>query len=229
MELLTEFNVLHILMKTKKKYTMKKSLLPLFFSMFTIGTACSQFSMLLEAGGNYGKSSITKNEIIDHTNITSYYLAAVPKFGITKRLKVIGEIQYSLEGSQLEFVSFGFPTTSSYRQHFFRLIPGLQLKVIGPLSLIGGLNIGYAVLETWENHDGMQEVNENFRGFKKGDFGTLLGINLNVSGINIIAKYNYGFKNLSSITWTDSDGNSLDDLVVKTRFLQVGLGYEFGS
>ncbi|WP_235296162.1 outer membrane beta-barrel protein [Portibacter marinus] len=205
---------------------MKRFVLSIWLFILFIGTSYAQFSLLVEGGGNYGKASVFETNILEHDNILSYYMGVIPKFALTNNIKAVAEFQYSREGANIQN---GTDEDFKIRQHYVRFIPGIDLRIAGPISLLGGLNIGYAAAQTIRQDGVLITSNDRVEQFERSDYGLLLGANANFSGLNFSIKYNYGFRNLNKVDITDQDGNNIDDVSVKNRFLQVGVGYEFGQ
>ncbi|GLR15762.1 outer membrane beta-barrel protein [Portibacter lacus] len=194
---------------------MKRLIFSLVLSFVTISFCTGQISFLVEGGANYGKATLSKNDLIKNDNIIGYYLSGTPKFNLTNRLALQSEFQYSLEG-------YGFNGISGQTKnnfHYIRVIPGVELKIVGPLRIIAGLNYGYLALAKTQDGDPISKG-----AFEKNDVGLLAGINLTFSNVNIAIKYNYGMNSISETQLTDFEGKNLD-LKTKNRFLQVGVGY----
>jgi len=206
---------------------MRITCLILFLVLASIKPLSSQISFLFEGGANFGKAQASENELFKNENIVGYYLAATPKFSLTNRLRAFGEFQYSLEGAESTYFE---PSQEmlSYRQHYIRAIPGLEMKLTGPVSVLAGLNVGYAAIELSGSSTGSTAINPEFRFLKRLDYGLLTGLNINVLGLNIAVKYNYGLRDLNDINYTDINGNIIENIQLRNRFLQVGVGYELG-
>lgn len=206
---------------------MKQLFLSFFMSMFAFGMANAQLTFLLEGGANYGSTKITENDIFDSENIVSYYVAVTPKLQLLSRLNAFGEFQYSVEGANVEpLIS---PDGSlKYRQHYIRIIPGIEVNLLKPLSVIAGLNMGFATVTTAKDTQGSVFVDTRAFEHDKSDYGLLLGANLNINAVNLVIKYNYGLDNVNELNLTNIDGDSIGVVNFKNRFLQVGIGYEFG-
>ena len=140
---------------------------------------------------------------------------------ISKWLMAQGEFQYSLEG----YESDGILGHLEHNMHYIRFIPGLAVRIIGPLNLIGGMNFGYLALV-----DGGKERNRftfSREFYRKTDLGILAGFNIEVAKINLVIKYNFGLVSISDNANTVQYFMGPLKIYAKNRFLQVGLGYRF--
>ncbi len=196
------------------------------------GFASAQIDLILEAGGNYGQSKLLNKHdvelVFDHNNIMSYYVSAIPKVELLNKLTAFAELQYSVEGlnNQKKDDHPAIQESFDERFYYFRFIPGAELKLLGPFHAIAGLNFGYAFVQTIGDSDGWSVVNSNFNLRKRNDYGLLLGVNFKIKKINLAIKYNYGLNDINNLTYTDIDGNFLEGISVKNRFLLIGIGYK---
>jgi opacity protein-like surface antigen len=203
---------------------MKSFFLGMTLSLVFICNAGAQFSLLVEGGANYGKTKIFNEDLgnlISNDEAVGYFFSVVPKYQLTNLFKVNLELQYSLEG--YESMNFGPPAIADL--HYIRVIPELELKILGPLSVFAGINIGYLAVENIVSKDNQASLNNAVKFSKDVDFGILSGLNVNIVGFNFSLKYNYGLRDINNFNWTDHDGWIIDAITTKNRFLQVGVGY----
>jgi hypothetical protein len=120
-------------------------------------------------------------------------------------------------------MNFGPPAVAGL--HYIRVIPELELEIFGPVSVFGGLNLGYLAVESVVDKETSISLGENLDFTKSTDVGVLGGVNINIAGLNLSLKYNYGLRDINSLKWTDHDGWIVDNIAFKNRFLQIGIGY----
>ncbi|GLR15761.1 outer membrane beta-barrel protein [Portibacter lacus] len=195
---------------------MKNLLLTIIVSLISISVGFSQYALQIEGGVNHGKVAVTQTDIYQHENITGGYLSLMPQYSLNNRMNLRSEFQFSIEG-------LGFENGYKHNLYYVRVIPGVELKVLGPLSVLGGLNIGY--IATTGGCTGGSSFKIPKGTYKSSDLGLLTGINYTMNKFNLAVKYNFGLTSIIDINVTDVEGIVVDQGLGKNRFLQVGLGY----
>ncbi|GLR15760.1 hypothetical protein GCM10007940_03750 [Portibacter lacus] len=178
---------------------------------------------MIEGGANYGKAKLTKNDILNNENILGYYISGIPKYKLTNRFTLQSEFQYSVEGFGLGDGYSPHPIDQKHNLHYIRIKPELELGIMGPFSVIGGLNYGYLAFATIQNGNSSSKVSKGT--YDNDDLGILAGFNIALYKFNIAFKYNYGVASIFDLNLTDIQGSDLGQVKAKNRFLQVGVGY----
>jgi hypothetical protein len=203
---------------------MKNLSLILIFSVAFFFSINAQFSVLFHGGINYGKTTQIGSDVQEiHRNqsIVGYFLAAAPNYQLTNLIQTGVEFQYSLEGYRTQSFGIDFST----HLHYIRVIPQVQLKVFRPLHFLIGANLGYLGSHTVKSPNVERTSIPSDFAHDKFDFGLLTGFNLNIKGVNLSLKYNYGLKSIDNISFGHQLPGPGAGIDLKNRFLQVGLGY----
>jgi hypothetical protein len=203
---------------------MKRLFFFFLLSMFFCSSINAQFSLLLEGGANYGKTTFTGAKIpfiIENENILGYYFMIAPYYQVHERVEVGLGLQYSREGYRFDALG----DRHAMHLHYAKVIPELRLKVLGPIGILAGINIGYLTAEKFkEGENALFMPVTLFLRHNEFDFGLLAGLNISIAQINLSIKYNYGLQAIDTLRIPNRDGN-IEETFLKNRFLQVGLGY----
>ncbi len=201
-----------------KKYLI--ALIVLFSFSYTIN---AQLSLILEAGSNFGKSEFQNLPHIETLNKYGFYFAAIPSLNLPGNFAANAEIQYSQEGFHA-----GNETTWDAKYHYLRIIPELEYQFLELIGLYGGVDIGINVGEEVKN-PGQGNWLKNSDFIKNNDLGLLLGVRVEIRKLSFDVKYNFGIKDINSITYTDIEGFPIEGVTQTNQVLQFGVGYRIGK
>jgi len=192
----------------------------------SLSTLSAQFSFGVEAG--YNRSTLTDDfpadftTSIDISEKDGFYFGLTPTFSLTKKLSLLAEVQYSQEGHKVNL------TDGQFKNIRLRILPQLEYRLIKPLGLLAGLNVGFQLSE-------LAKVGENpwedtvTSSLSSNDAGFTVGARIHVNKFHITARYNQGLKNINELTFTDMNGNPIGEVALKSQHYQIGIGYTFGK
>lgn len=183
--------------------------------------AHAQFSINISAGLNYSNLNLGfTNKIDNSTSGFGYYGSITPSFRFNKSLAVGLEIQQSMD--RYNYNGF-FHNASIF--HFGRLIPQVNLKMIPSLGIIFGGNIGYKLidLERINTTPFPTQVLNDMN--NKYDFAAIFGVEYDIQKWYVNLRYVYGFQDLYNVATTGEVGAFFVASGVRTRIVQLGLGY----
>lgn len=190
----------------------------LFFGKSSI----AQDNMLIgiESGINFSTQKADIDNEIDYGYLAGIHTGLSGAYSLTEKWFININFQYSQEGLKTNNVQ-----DAQIRLHYFRFIPSIEFKPISCLALLVGINSSILIGERIRSGD-EGAWNRTVVGInKRFDSGGQVGTRFYIKDFYFSANYYLGLNNILNVTYTDENGNPLDDASVKNRNFQLGLGY----
>ncbi|HMG16622.1 MAG TPA: outer membrane beta-barrel protein [Saprospiraceae bacterium] len=185
----------------------------------------AQVSIAPNMGVNISKSLFT--EYFFPTKYSTYfYGGAIVKYNISEKLAIQTALQYSQKGYHKEAGDFEV-LLPEVRYSYLDIQPTIEFKVIDFIGIYGGINYGIKLKEEYKFPGSDWFNGSNNKTIKDYDFGGLLGIRYYYNNFFINAQYNQSFLNISTLHFTDAQGNEKDYASQKNSTFQFGVGYFF--
>jgi len=183
--------------------------------------ACAQ-SVSLHLGSNWSTvsgSNAGPERFFQHSPTAGISLSSDG----SKRLQKSIEIQYSVKGYRTRgavvddiFYINGY---SNFRQHYIDIIPYFSLALNKRFDLIGGGNIGFKILETYNGIETLVPQHNTF------DIGIIGGLKFSFERYSLRFIANQGLTDSpNNIFVTDNDGNTNRLLKYRNYNVQLTLG-----
>jgi opacity protein-like surface antigen len=170
-----------------------------------------------EAGLNLAN---VQNDGVDHKARTGYRLGGFVQVPLTDNWVLRPALQYSLKGFRQPATQFNGEATVSL--HYLTLPLLLGYQPTKDLTILLGPEAGVLASATAKSDAGNNDLSNIYRKF---DLGVDLGLNYLLSKrIGLDLRYNYGFKDLFHVIYTDTNGNITGQgKAGANRVLQIGL------
>ena len=183
---------------------MKKFLIIAIVSgVFTWNAQAQDVKFGVKAGANFSNVKVSTDfGGVTPDGATSFYVGGLADIGLTDKIHIQPELQYSIEGSKDADVSFvNVPVMLKYY-----IIEGLNVQAGPQLGIL---------VDAEGGTDGLKSTNLGF------NFGAAYEL---VGGFFVDARYNLGLSDISDI---ETDPGFSGDVSVKTQGFQLGVGYRF--
>ena len=183
---------------------MKKLLFFLMISgVFVWNVQSQDLHFGVKAGANFSNLKISTDfGSASPDGATSFYVGALADIGFSEKFHVQPEILYSMEGAKDADISF------------LNIPVMLKYYILGGLNIQAGPQIGI-LLDAEGGTDGL----------KSSNFGVNFGAAYELAGgFFVDARYNLGLSNITDIS---GDPDILEDISLKTKGFQLGVGYRF--
>ena len=169
--------------------------------LFIASAAQAQVKFGIKAGGNFASVRFIEEDI-SRARLGIYAGVAV-EFPVATQLVLRPEVMYSSKG-------FGFKASAdnlagSQRLNYITFPVLLGLYPTKKLCLLAGPEFGYLSKAVTRSQEITQDNTAFYRRF---DIGIDLGASYNLTKqISLEGRYNYGFKDLANVVFTDNNGN----------------------
>jgi hypothetical protein len=141
-----------------------------------------------------------------------YHFGVFYRAGLTERLSLIPELQFSMKGAKYVDEYYG---DVKVKVGYLELPVLLSCKVIDKLSIEAG---PYVALN----------VSDEFGIFEDLDAGAIAGLRFNISEkLGVVGRYCYGITAASKISFRDSNNVPMGEVKEYHRNIQVGVTYSF--
>ena len=185
----------------------------------------AQFSVAPNVGVN-----ISRNIFSDYAFPTKYstyvFGGAIVKYDLTNKLSLETALQYSQKGYHKDAGDFEV-LLPEVRYSYLDIQPIIEYKPYTFIGIYGGINYGIKLKEEYK-FSGSDWINgNNNKTIKDYDFGGLLGLRYYYNNFFISAQYNQSFINISTLHFTDDQGNDKVSATQKNSTFQFGIGYFF--
>lgn len=207
---------------------MKNAILIAFLLTFGITEPIfGQMGLSFSAGVNNSNCTFKKFEETTPKARFGYFFGVAPSYQISKKMLFQVDVQYSLRGYDID--NENNPTVSGVRYRYLDIIPEVEFSIHKYLALGFGANYGIKLNEQFKTNENgnWSTVSDGLEVIKSTDFGLTGKIKANYKNIFGFVRYNLGLKNISDLTFTDSNGQNIEDAKQLNRNLQIGVGYTF--
>lgn len=185
--------------------------------------ANAQLSISAGGGANFSNVSIKNIESLRPNTATNFFISVRPEFGLTDKLNVGLDIQFSRKGYNNEVSNN--QDISGYRFQYLDLIPQVQYKIIKQLAIYGGLGIAiqtsekYNIGEVWK-----ESVNKLS---KSSDFNYVAGLRIfPVEKLGVHIQYASSLTSITDLVFVDDQGQIITDTKILLNNLQIGITYK---
>jgi Outer membrane protein beta-barrel domain len=210
--------------KTKSK-TMKKSILLSFISFVLTHGIFGQFAFGVSAGINLADAKFTNIEGIDPLTVVCPFGGIDAGYALNSKLSLVADLQYSQKGYRLEHDAPIDDTKLRYS--YIDIIPQMECRLIEPVSVAIGFNIGFNIGEAQKIGDGDWIDLEKYDAVTSTDFGLAATVKGYIKDLFLFVRYNHGLKNVVNVTYVDINGQTIPDVKQKLSHIQIGAGYMF--
>ena len=204
---------------------MKKSILLFFISFFLTHGIFGQFSLGMAAGINLADVKYTNIEGIDPMTVVYPFGGIVAGYSRSSKLSLVADLQFSQKGYRLEHDEPIDDTKLRYS--YIDIIPQVEYRLIEPLSVAVGFNIGFNIGEAQKIGDGDWIDLEKYDVVTSTDFGLAATVKGYIKDLFLFVRYNHGLKNVLNFTYTDINGQAIPDVKQNHSNIQIGAGYNF--
>lgn len=207
------------------KLIMRHTVTILTILFFFSSNAIAQFTVGVEAGGNYSYWQPKGEGTLKTEGKYGYYIATSPGYKFNNLITGVLNLEYSNRGivfSELGNLN-GEPIQQNITENYARISPQIHLSPIKNLVLILGPEFGFSVNE-FSSSRGFSHVKSEIKFLNDLDLGAVIGTRIFIKNFFITAKYFHGFNDVSNLDFTDEYGNLIKEHQ-KNRNIQVGIGY----
>jgi len=194
-----------------------------FFCLLLTEYVHSQLNIYVGGGANFSNVSIKNIESLHPNTATNFFISARPEFGLTDKLNVGLDIQFSRKGYNNEVSNN--QDISGYRFQYLDLIPQVQYKIIKQIAIYGGLGIAiqtsekYNIGEVWK-----ESVNKLS---KSSDFNYVAGFRIfPVEKLGVHIQYASSLTSITDLVFVDDQGQIITDTEILLKNLQLGITYK---
>jgi len=205
----------------KKSGLMKNIKLIILFWLTSSNFANSQLALHVGGGLNYSKLEVP---IIESNYSSDYFLNIRPEFSFSEKLKLSVDLQYSRKGFLAQNTMSGgfFPQASEFT--ILDFIPQLEYRFIYQLGIYTGIGAGVNVYEKTKINEVWQKATNRF--VDKVDLGLIVGARWNILGKFFVhGHFASSLNNLSSIEYTNQNGDPIVQTKTAFRNFQLGVSY----
>lgn len=203
---------------------MKKIIVITFFlALATLESANGQINIHFSAGANNSNCKFENHAGISLKSNWGYFMGIAPGYQINDKIQFITDFQYSLKGyNSNQGNDFTGP---EFRYSYIDIIPEIEYKIWNHVVLGAGIN--YSIKTEEKIKIGNEDwINTNdIKTIKSSDFGMTGKVKVFYKNIFGFIRYNLGLKNIANVTFTDDNGQDLDQGKQLNRNLQIGIGY----
>lgn len=196
----------------------------LCFSLFIILFSQSlnaQISIAPTIGINISKS-IFSNYDFAVKNSSFLFGGVNVKYDLNEKISVQTAIQYSQKGYHKEPGDFEV-LLPEVRYSYLDILPVVEYRPYKLIGVYGGFNYGFKMNEEYKFPE--SQWSESNKTIKDYDLGGLLGIRFYYNNFFLNVHYNQSLLNISTIHFTDAQGNEQNGASQKNSTIQIGLGY----
>ena len=187
----------------------------------------SQFSISVEAGGNYSYWHPKGDGLLKTEGKTGYYIATTPSYKFNDLITTGLNLEYSNRG--IVFSGFGslngVPVKQNITENYARISPQIHISPFKNLAILLGPEFGFSINE-FSKSMGNPSVKSETKFLKEQDLGAVIGTRYFLKNIFLTAKYFHGFSEVSNLNYIDEQGNQINGHQ-KNRNIQLGIGYRF--
>lgn len=197
--------------------------------LLTIATFPALGQLKVHLGGGINLSDINYSNLtsdfsaLDSTETSAnIYISARPEVGLTEKLSVSLDIQFSQKGFNNNNQSSNNP--GEYKFQYLDLLPQIQYLIIRQVSVHGGLGLAIRTSEKYKFNDVWQETKTRFS--DRTDPTYVFGVRFYpIKKLSLQLQVAGSLKNFSVLEFTDSVGNELD---IRSRLtnIQIGMAYQ---
>jgi hypothetical protein len=203
------------------------------FCFLTLTIVITSFTSIAQkigfvAGVNSSTQEFGKLIQINAEPIIGAHLGAIVSTPLVGRLTFSGELLYSQKGYKSN-TQGQLQVLSDQRINYFEAIPELNIKIYGPISVGFGGALAFKMSEKIRIGDSDWAKAEPSQ-FKNSDVSLTGKVKVTIGDLFFQARYIYGLSNVSTLEFTDPNGNPLDvneDAFFNNRTLQLGVGWMF--
>lgn len=204
---------------------MKRIILITFLLAFGITESMyGQINLNFSSGMNYSNCKFEEFEGVSPQGRFGYFIGIAPSYQISEKIQFQVDFQYSLKGydtaNESNFIA------SDFRYAYFDIIPEIEYYFIENLALGFGVNYGIKINEQfkignedWSNSGDYETINPI-------DYGLTGKLKFNYKNLFGFVRYNIGLNDIADVTFTDRNGQSIEDAKQLNRNIQVGIGYK---
>ena len=205
---------------------MKKIFLITFFLAFAISqSAYGQVDLNFLAGINNSSCKFENFTGISPKSRWGYFIGVGTNYPISEKVQFLIDFQYSLKGYNLG--NNNNLSASGFRYSYIDIIPEIEYKVLNYLVLGAGINYAIKLDEEQKfENKGWVSAKES-EVIKSSDFGLTGKIKVFHRNIFGFIRYNLGLSDIADATFTDENGQEIENAKQLNRNLQFGIGYKF--
>ena len=179
----------------------------------------------LSVGGGVNLSNIHINgvDFIKPHTATNYFLSVRPELGLTDRLNIGLDIQFSRKGYNFDVDND--QDIAGYRFQYLDLLPQVQYKIIKHLAVYGGLGIAIRTSEKNKINDVWSE--SVYKITNSSDFTYIAGLRIfPINKLSFHLQYASSIISMADIDYIDSQGQTIDMAKTTLKNLQLGVTYQ---
>src|SRR5688572_18058157 len=204
---------------------MKKAAIIIGFISAFIFKLEGQFSIGVTGGVNLATARFVDSQLPDPEMTVYYFAGIVPGYAINEKISFLTDIQYSQKGYKHDGQVLA--SYSQYRFSYIDLLPQLEYRVLDNIGLGAGVNVGFKLAEDFKSENSDWVSNDQFEFIKSMDFGIVASIKYYINNFNLLARINYGLNDISDLSFTDINGQTIENVNMKNTTIQLGIGYTF--
>lgn len=203
---------------------MKKTAILFLMISVSIVQLNAQFSIGVTGGINLSKTRFINFEHFNSESVLYYFAGIVPGYQLSEKVSLFTDVQFSQKG----YKDAGLNAVGIQgRFTYLDVLPQIEYRLLQNISVGAGFNIGFKIGEDFKAEHEPWYTNENIEITKSTDFGFVASLKYHIDKFHLLGRINYGLANISELTFTDVNGQTLDDTKMKNTNIQVGMGYTF--
>ncbi|MEZ4892929.1 MAG: porin family protein [Saprospiraceae bacterium] len=202
---------------------MNKAIITLLLTVWFAESTFGQVNLGFSAGLNNSTGKVTNFEEIPVKGRFGYFVGIAPNYRISKKWQFQIDFQYSLKGFDID--NQGRFTAKGFRYGYLDMMPEIEYRLVEYLSLGLGVNYGIKLNEQFKIEDEDWSNSGDFEVINPTDFGLTGKLKVNYKNVYGFVRYNIGLTNIANFTFTDREGQNIDDAKQFNRNLQIGIGY----
>ncbi len=183
----------------------------------------SQLHLNISAGLNNSNVEIEELNNVQTDARFAYFIGLAPSYKLNDKISFQIDAQYSLKGYDLE-QGDDLPTLHT-RLTYLDFLPEIEYYICDNVVLGIGFNYGIKTNEQAKSGDG--DWSNTIRIVDTIDFGLSGKVKFHFDKFFGFVRYNHGLRNtLGDISFTDVNGDAIENVKQLNRNLQVGVGYQ---
>lgn len=204
-----------------------KKILFLFYFILLCYVSDAQFSIVGEVGYTSSNMILTKNVNFkpDFSNLNTMYISIIPKFNLAL---FSAAIELSLQNKG--YVYSASNNIIAEKISYISISPQIGYSLLGIVTIYTGLDVGYIVNEQLKH---LKEDWKNIKDYKllspredKYDIAIPIGLRIRLKKLQISTSINFGVRDINPYSYTDSNGNTIQDIKGYHRYFKLGIGYQ---
>ncbi len=183
----------------------------------------AQVNLNFSAGINDANLKYKNLENAAYTNGSGYFIGIAPSYKFCEKVSFLVDFQYSNQNYYTGDINS--ITASGFKTSFINIMPEMEYQVHKKIALGVGVNYGLKLNEQTRIANGDWSKTRGFEQTKSTDFGLTGKLKVSHKKLFAFLRYNVGLKNITNLTFTNNNGQVIEDVQQLNRNLQVGIGY----